>query len=167
MSEPRYEDYQCSHEFFEAVRDASREAERTRLALMRMEAMEGIRAQGYEATGRSGSGSDRTSATDARMDAEERMRRRIDEDYALIDMACRILYGRESGKGGVDKLAGSETADCICYRYVQARPWREVAALMGYSRWSVRSLRDLCERGFDVIDAIGWERAIDGVGDAT
>lgn len=167
MSALRYEDYRSSREFFEAVRDASREAERTRLALMRMEAMEGVRAQSYEATGSSGSGSDRTSATDVRMDAEERMQRRIDEDYALIDMACGVLYGRESGKGGVDKLAGSETADCICYRYVQARPWQEVAALMGYSRWSVRSLRGLCERGFDVIDAIGWERVVDGVGDAT
>lgn len=62
---------------------------------------------------------------------------------------------------------GSAVADAISFRYVDARPWSEVAALLGYSRWSVNSLRDLCQRGFDAIDALGWERAIEGMGDAT
>ena len=43
----------------------------------------------------------------------------------------------------------------------------EVAALLGYSRWSVNSLRDLCQQGFDAIDSLGWERVVEGVGDAT
>lgn len=167
MASPSLSDYPSAQEFFEAVRDASREAERARITLMRMEAREGVRAQGYEATGRSGSGSDRTAATDARIDYEGRMRDRIEADYALIDMACALLYGRESGKGGVDRLMGSAVADCISFRYVDARPWSEVAALMGYSRWSRRSLRDMCQQGFDAIDALGWERVIEGLGEAT
>ena len=28
-------------------------------------------------------------------------------------------------------------------------------------------LRDMCQRGFDRIDSLGWERAIEGIGDAT
>ena len=167
MASPSLSDYPSAQEFFEAVRDASREAERTRLTLLQMEAREGVRAQGYEATGRSGSSSDRTAATDARIDYEGRMRDRIEADYALIDMACALLYGRESGKGGVDRLMGSAVADCISFRYVDARPWKEVAALMGYSHASWRALRDMCQRGFDRIDSLGWERAIEGVGDAT
>lgn len=167
MREPRLEDYSSARDFFEAVREASREAERTRLTLLRMEAREGVRAQGYEAQGRSGHMSDRTAATDARIDHEARMAERIEEDYALLDLACRVLYGEESGKGGVDRLMGSAVADCISFRYVDARPWPEVAALLGYSRWSRRSLRDLCQQGFDAVDALGWERAIEGIGDAT
>lgn len=167
MREPRFEDYSNARDFFEAVREASREAERTRLTLMQMEAREGVRAQGYEAQGRSGHMSDRTAATDARVDYEERMRERIEADYALIDLACRVLYGEESGKGGVDALMGSAVADCLSFRYVDARPWREVAALLGYSRWSRRSLRDLCQQGFDAIDFFGWDNVVGGMGDAT
>lgn len=88
--------YSDAREFFEAVREASAEAERARAALMRMEAREGVRAQGYEARGRSGGGADRTEATDARMDYEERMRRRLEEDYALIDLACRCSTERRA-----------------------------------------------------------------------
>lgn len=167
MREPRFEDYRDARDFFEAVREASREAERTRLTLLRMEAREGARAQTYAERVSVGGERDRMAQTDARMDYEGRMRERIEADYALLDLACRVLYGEESGKGGVDRLMGSAVADCISFRYVDARPWSEVAALLGYSRWSVNSLRDLCQSGFDAIDSLGWERAIEGIGDAT
>lgn len=156
--------YSSAEDFFEGVREASLEAERTRLALMRMEAREGVRAQGYEAQGRSGYLSDRTAATDARMDYEGRMRGRLEEDYALIDLACRVLYGEESGKGGVDALMGSAVADAISFRYVDARPWGEVAALVGYSGASAKSLRDLCRQGFDCVDFLGWGNCLGGKG---
>lgn len=159
--------YPAARDFFEEVRAASEEAERTRATLLRMEAREGVRAQGYEVRGRSAGGRDRTSATDARIDYEGRMSVRLEEDYALIDLACRVLYGSESGKGGVDALMGSAVADAISFRYVDARPWSEVAELMGYSGRSRRSLRDMCQQGFDAIDALGWERVMDGIGDAT
>ena len=164
---PSYHDYASAEDFFEAVRQASREAERTRLTLLQMEAREGARAQGYEPRVMVGGERDRMAATDSRIDYERRMAERIEQDYRLLDMACAVLYGSESGKGGVDRLMGSAVADCISFRYVDARPWGEVAALMGYSRWSVNSLRDLCHQGFDAIDALGWELIVDGFGDAT
>ena len=167
MGEPRFDDYRDAEDFFCAVRDASREAERTRLTLMQMEAREDVRAQGYEPRVSVGGERDRMAHTDSRIDYEARMAERIEEDYALLDLACKVLYGEQSGKGGVDRLMGSAVADCISFRYVDARPWPEVAALMGYSRWSVNSLRDMCQRGFDAIDSLGWERAIEGMGDAT
>ena len=167
LDTPSYTYYASAEDFFEAVRHASREAERTRLTLLAMEAREGVRAQGYEPRVTVGGERDKMAATDSRIDYEARMAERIEADYRLLDMACAVLYGRESGKGGVDALMGSAVADCISFRYVDARPWKEVAALMGYSRWSRRSLRDLCQQGFDAIDFFGWENVLGGVGDAT
>ena len=167
MREPSFEDYSNARDFFESVREASREAERTRLTLIQMEAREGARAQTYAERISVGGERDRMAATDSRIDYEARMAERIEADYRLLDMACAVLYGRESGKGGVDALMGSAVADCISFRYVDARPWSEVAALMGYSRWSRNSLRDLCQQGFDAIDFFGWENVLGGVGDAT
>ena len=166
MGTPSYTDYASAEDFFEAVRRASGEAERTKLALMQMEAREGVRAQSYEPRVTVGGERDRMAATDERMDREDRMAERIEADYALIDMACAVLYGLESDKGGLEALMGSAVADCISFRYVDARPWREVAALMGYSRWSRRSLRDLCQQGFDAIDSVGWDNVLDGCGTA-
>ena len=167
LDTPSYTDFSSAEDFFEAVRHASREAERTRLTLLAMEAREGVRAQGYEPRVSVGGERDKMAATDSRIDYEQRMAERIEADYQLLDMACAVLYGRESGKGGVDALMGSAVADCISFRYVDARPWKEVAVLMGYSHASWRALRDMCQRGFDAIDSLGWERAIEGVGDAT
>lgn len=167
LDTPSYTDYASAKDFFEAVRDASREAERTRLTLLQMEAREGVRAQGYEPRVTVGGERDKMAATDSRIDYEQRMAERIEADYQLLDVACAVLYGRESGKGGVDALMGSAVADCMSFRYVDARPWKEVATLMGYSHASWHALRDMCQRGFDAIDSLGWERVIEGVGDAT
>lgn len=157
-------DYVSAREFFHAVRDASREAERTRLTLMRMEAAEGVRAQGYEAQGRSGHRADQMARTDARVDYERRMDERVRADYELLDLACRVLYGEESGKGGLDRLMGSAVADCMSFRYVDARPWPEVAALTGYSE---RQCARLCEQGLDAADFFGMANCVGGEGCAT
>ena len=158
---PSYHDYASAEDFFETVRQASREAERTRLTLLQMEAREGVRAQSYQPRVSIGGERDKMAATDSRIDYEARM-----QEYQLLDMACAVLYGRESGKGGVDALMGSAVADCISFRYVDARPWSEVAQLLGYSRWSRRSLRDLCQQGFDAIDFFGWDNVLGGTGSA-
>lgn len=161
---PLFGGYASSRDFFEAVREASREAERTRLTLMRMEATEGVRAQGYEVTGRSGHRADATDRTDARVDYEARMDGRIREDYELLDLACRVLYGNDSGKGGLDLLMGSAVADCMSFRYVDARPWSEVSALTGYSE---RQCMRLCEQGLDAADFYGMANCVGGEGLAT
>ncbi|OUO32265.1 hypothetical protein [Olsenella sp. An293] len=163
MREPRFEDYRDARDFFAAVREASREAERTRLTLLQMEAREGARAQAYAERVSVGGERDRMAQTDARIDYEERMRERIDEDYALLDLACRALYGEDSGKGGLDVLMGSSVADCMSFRYVDARPWEEVAALTGYS---AKQCQRLCAVGLDACDFFGWANLVGGAGGA-
>lgn len=163
MREPRLEDYSDARGFFEAVREASREAERTRLTLLQMEAREGVRAQGYSLTGRRMSKWDAMEAVNDRIDLEDVMAERLEADYALIDLACRVLYGEEPGKGGVDKLMGSVVADCLSFRYVDARPWSEVAELMGYS---AKQCQRLCAVGLDACDFFGWINLVGGVGNA-
>ena len=163
MREPRFEDYSNARDFFETVREASREAERTRLTLLQMEAREGARAQTYAERVSVGGERDRMAQTDARMDYEERMAKRVEEDYALLDLACRALYGEDSGKGGLDALMGSAVADCMSFRYVDARPWEEVAALTGYSS---KQCQRLCVVGLDACDFFGWANLVGGVGDA-
>lgn len=82
MSEPRLEDYSDARDFFESVREASREAERTRLTLLQMEAREGARAQTYSERVSVGGERDRMAQTDARMDYEERIREALGVDDA-------------------------------------------------------------------------------------
>ena len=161
--------YTCAEDFFEAVRDASRERSDILGTIASMERREGVRAQGYEALGRSGRPRDRMAATDARIDYERSRASLLAEDDAIIRVSSSLIWGGDGGdlSGGVASLAGERVATAMEMRYVQARSWGEVAALMGYSRWSKRSLRRLCEQGFNCIDSLGWARAVGGEGTAT
>ena len=161
--------YTCAEDFFEAVRDAAREVADILGTIASMERREGVRAQGYEALGRQGGARDRMAATDDRMDYERSRSPLLAEDNAIIRVANSLIWGGDGGdlSGGDASLAGERVATAMEMRYVQARSWGEVAALMGYSRLSRRSLRDLCQSGFDAIDSLGWGRVVEGVGDAT
>ena len=158
---PSYSDYASARDFFDAVYDASREAERTRWTLERMAAREQVRAQSYQPRISIGGESDKMAATDARIDYEARMQERIEADYLLLDMACAVIYGNEYGEGGVDSLMGSAVADCMSFRYVDARPWKEVADLTGISEPQCRRNVEL---GLDAVDFYGWDYCAKGVG---
>lgn len=96
--------YADAREFFEAVRDAARDADRISRRLAAMEASEGVRAQGYEpSVSHSRADVNGTARTVARMDYERRVSKRREADYALIDKACSVIYGDEqTGLGGID-----------------------------------------------------------------
>lgn len=157
------QDYTSARDFFHAVRDASREAERTRLTLMRMEASEGVGAQSYQPRVSVGGERDHMARTDSRIDYEARMDERIREDYELLDLACSVLYGSESGRGGLEALMGSAVSDCLSFRYIDARPWSEVSALTGYSK---SQCRRLCAQGMEACDFFGWSNVVGGIGEA-
>lgn len=153
--------YTSAREFFEAVRDASREADRTRRQIERMESSEGVRAQGYEPRV-SGTRSDvnGTSRVDARMDYEALWERRLDEDYALIDEACAVIYGPDN-RSGIESIVGSAVADAMWWRFCAAETWRVVSAATFFSTtWC----KHLVEVGLDAVDALGFERAKSGAG---
>lgn len=147
--------YRDSRELFAAVRDASRETQRHRRTLERMEAGEGVRGSGgFEPRVRSSAADvNGTARTLARVDYEASVERRIEEDWRLIDLGCALLYGRESGRGGVEALMGGVVADCIYFRFVAAESWAEVAAHVGYSK---SQCRRFTEQGMDGIDFFGW-----------
>lgn len=156
--------YGSARELFAAVRDAALESRRAERTLERMRAAEGVRAQGYEPrVSGGGAPSSGMGATDARMDQESRLSGRLEQDRALLDLASAVIYGRESGKGGVDALMGSSVADAMWWRYCDAAGWGRVAEAVGYSsRQAVR----LVEQGLDCVDFFGMANCVGGQGAA-
>lgn len=155
--------YTCAVDLFEAARAASLDIESTRRKMERVEQMraaEGMRAQSYEAVGRGGV-SDPTSRIDRRIDLEEIYERRLDEDYELVALADMVIYGRESGQGGVERLMGPDYADVLHFRYCAAETWDTVADRVGMSAtWCKLAAK----AALDQIDGYGIALMLAGVG---
>lgn len=148
-----------SRDFFESVREAALDAERTRRQLEAMESREGVKAQRY-GTSVQGGTHDVMAATDARIDRERAWAARIERDYALIDEACEIIYGTDN-RGGIASLLGTATADAMFWRYCAAVTWAEVARNVSYSRqWCYRAVAV----AFELIDSAGVEAVMRGEG---
>ena len=151
-----------ARDFFDSVYDAAREADRFSRAIARMESREGAKAQSYSERVSMGGDRDVMEPTDRRIDYEERCRRRREEDYALIDRACEVIYGREDQcSGGIGAILGSAYADALWWRYCAAAPWPDVAAGVGMSE---RFCRDAVRVAIDTIDAYGLDRVATGLG---
>nr|DAM36520.1 MAG TPA: Protein of unknown function (DUF1492) [Caudoviricetes sp.] len=162
-AEPRR--YVDAREFFAAVRDASREAGRIQSTARRMQDSEGLRGSGgFEPRVRS-SNADPTgmARVDARIDFEAANERRLEEDYALIDAACAVIYGRDGRGDGLERLMGSAVSDCMWWRFCAAESWAVVADACGYSKSQARRL---CAQGLDACDFFGWPNVVDGTGSA-
>lgn len=148
--------YRSARELFEAARDAARDAERKLAVLRAMEDGEGVRGAG------GGIGStgafDPMARVDARIMREQAWAARIEDDYALVDAACEVLYGRGFA-GGLDKLLGTSYADVLYFRYLAYEGWDEVAARVGYSVPHTRRLHDTA---LDYIDSNGFEETASG-----
>ena len=91
-----------------------------------------------------------SQAFDSVVDQGERLRARQDEDYRLIDAACRVLYGADN-RSGLYALVGWP-ADAIYHHYLALRTWEETAALLGYS---VRHVQTCVRAALDLADANG------------
>jgi len=151
-----------ARDFFESVRDAAIEADRTERMLLRMEAREGMRGGSVGPHG-SGGTHDPMSATDARVDMERLWRTRMERDYELVDVAARVLYGRgHDGDGGVAALLGTSYADLLWWRYCYAGTWEEAARASGWSESQAR--RVAVWTAFDFMDANGLTPTIEGIG---
>lgn len=144
--------YQTAREFFEAAREAARDADRIRLQLAAMDARsELLGGGGFEPRVRSTPDPDRMGLrVSALIDHGGMLERRQAEDYRLIDAACRILYGPDD-RGGLYALVGWP-ADAIYHHYLALRTWDETARLMGYS---VQHVRRQVAWALDFADANG------------
>lgn len=165
LTDPEPRRYADARAFFEAVRDASREAARIQGRASAMSLGEGLRgAGGFEPRVRS-SPADVTgmARVDARIDFEAANERRLSEDYAMLDAACRLLYGSDGRDGGLEHIMGSAVADCMWWRYCAAESWAVVSLSCGYSKSQARRL---CAQGLDACDFFGWANVEGGRGSA-
>ena len=141
-----------AREFFESAREAARDADRIRRQLAAMESRAlSLGGGGYEGRVRSTPDPDRIGASvSAMLDQTERLRERADEDYAIIDAACRVLYGADN-RSGLYALVGWP-ADAIYHHYLALRTWEVTAAMLGYS---VQHVRRQVLYALDLADANG------------
>lgn len=157
--------YRDARDLFAAVEDAARERQGILRELENMEAREGVRAQSYEPVPKSGSVSDRTAATDARIDYESVKDPLLEEDDALIALAESLIWGPSGGDmtGGVLHVMGYRSARALERHYVHLVPFAALAR-----EWDVseRQVRRLADRGLDAMDYLGWVGAVRGVGRA-
>ena len=100
----------------------------------------------------------------ALVDREARLNGRIESDYALIDAACEILYGRDGMSDGLTALVPLPWwADAIYHRYLGLRTWPEVAELLGVT---TRNAQKCVRAAFDIADGYGLTATVEGVGHA-
>ncbi|MDO4428548.1 MAG: hypothetical protein Q4B91_03450 [Atopobiaceae bacterium] len=149
----------AAREFFEAVRAASADARRARAEL---EALEERRLSlgGHGASPVSGTRSDvnGTSASIALVDREVVLHRRVEEDYALLDRACEVIYGVDNDHG-IERGMGTHFADVVWHRACGEESWDEVAVSVGMSR---RTCVRYYEAAMDYVDSVGLVGSIDG-----
>lgn len=144
-----------ARDFFEAVMDASVNAEKCNAQLAEHEAKaSSLGSHGYGERVRSTPTHDRMGGRVAsKVDHEAILERRMEGYYALIDRACVVLYGPDQMTGGLARDASPAWADALWHRYVAAEKWRTVADSM---RCSPRQAQVLVSRALAWIDAHGY-----------
>lgn len=147
-----------AREYFETVRGAAVELDRTSRTLERMRARTMPKAQRYDAVGGGSGHSDPMDRVVEVVDFEAVMRRRMEDDRELLADAARVLYG-EDGRGGVAKGMGSAYADAVYHRALDARTWNAVAREMYMAQSTVIRLYDAA---MDYVDSAGLDGATRG-----
>lgn len=156
--------YDTAREFFEAAREASRDADRiTRQLDALRERATSVGGSDFAPRVRSTPDPDRMGAAiTTAMDHADLLMRRRDEDIRLMDAACTVLYG-EGGRGGLWALAGWR-ADALWHHYLALLTWEQVGALLGYT--AEHACREAMA-ALDMADSWGMLRTIEGIGTAT
>lgn len=154
--------YRTAREFFEAAREAARDARRISRQLDGMERRSlALGGGGFEPRVRSTPDPDRIGrGVAAKVDNEAVLRERRQADRALIDAARAVLYGHDR-RGGLYALVGWP-ADAIFHHYLGLRTWEDTADLMGYS---TRHVQTCVAAALDVADANGqmWTELGEGM----
>ncbi len=153
--------YASAREFFEAVRETARDVEIVQRRLDSYErsahALPGGIHERVSGTGEA----DRMAGRVASMvDAEDSLRRRLEDDYNALDLAHVVLYGRDTCDG-LASLAPSWWADVMSLFYCERLTWARVASTVAYSEQRCRQVRDA---SLDLIDAHGLCRVAAGMG---
>lgn len=142
-------------EFFEEVRDASRELWRHDRRWDAMEHRTLSLGGAGGSTVSSGSIADRTRASDALVDFEASTERRVAEWCAIVDRGAAILYGAD-WRHGIASSIGFGYAEVLEYIYIQRLSLGETARRTKYSKSTVQRMRS---RALRYIDSVGLTRA--------
>lgn len=153
--------YADAREFFNAVAEASRDAERVKRQLDALEHRAiGMGGGGFEPRVRSTPAHDRMgNAIASLVDQESALTKRLEDDYKLIDLACEVIYGTDS-QNGLRSLVGW-SADAIALHYLNGYTWEVVGALLGYTKQHVQ--RE-AKAALETCDACGMINVIRGRG---
>lgn len=148
--------------FFDSVLEASQDADRCRSTIAAMEqralSLGGTALGGRVSASRTADAMGNRVA--ALVDREAKLHARIESDYAMLDMASRILYGDDL-HGGLASIAPSWWADVLALHYCDGLPMRQVAEVLGYSE---RHCFNASRAAFDVLDAHGLVASVAGHG---
>lgn len=147
-----------ARDYFDWVRDASRDAESIRQQLMALESRaKALGGGGFEPRTRSTPDPRRMEGRIvAYMQREEELKARQEADYAIIGRACRLLYGEdEDGRGGVSAGCGTLHADVLWWRYLDDSPWKQVASVLNSSITTCRAAHDAALRWIDEGGVLG------------
>lgn len=146
-------EFSRTRDFFDAVREASRDADRVKRQLDAMAERElSLGGSSFEPRVRTSPNPGRMEGrVVAKVDLEERLRDRQRDDYDMLDLACAVLYGTDAASG-LWAFVGWP-ADAICQHYVNDLPWSVVAKLMGYEKRyvvsRVRNAMRVCDEKVD------------------
>lgn len=91
---------------------------------------------------------------------EAAVRRRLAEDDEVLKLATAVLYGSD-GDSGASSLVSGRHADVVFNRYVRPHTWNKAAAICNVAPATARRM---ASELFDIVDAYGIERAIEGAG---
>lgn len=152
--------YSCARDLFDAARDASIDREAASRQLRNLDSRRFSTARRTDGMPSSHAPSDGTAASVAFLDFEAAAKRRISEDDALLRLAIGVLYGTD-GMGGAASLLTPSHADVVFQRYVSAYTWDKAAAVCNVAPSTAKRM---ASELFDVVDAYGFERAVDGAG---
>lgn len=152
-----------ARDLFRRASECSRDAAYINRRLAAMESAEGVRGQSYAPivshTKVDVNGTDRVVA---RMDYERRVRDQLEEDYAVIDYACAVLYG-EDNRGGIAALVGAQLADLLWHHYLDGETWECAAGIVGIPE---RTAYRRAEMALDLVDMYTPEVVMGGRGEA-
>ena len=155
--------YSDAREFFEAVAEANRDAERVKRQLDALEQRAlGMGGGGFGPRVRSTPAHDRMGAAVAALvDQESTLTKRLEDDYALLNQAHALLYGTENDSG-LWSLVGWR-ADALALHYVNGLKWSDVGVVLGYTEQHVWREAQVA---LDTCDGWGFFNVAHGMGAA-
>lgn len=126
--------FSSARELFESARAASEDAERIQRQLAQMQQHAATTGSGTPTGFHAGyARSDRMeSRVIAMIETEERLRRRLEDDYAIIDRAHALLYGKDNDSG-LSALVDPWKCDAACLHYINGMTYEQVGEILGYS----------------------------------